>query len=239
MPLIRQGGSDLSARYAYLVAGSNPLTLLPDIAGRAVSHLSSFTVPALGRELALTGGLGLLSPLTLVLSLPLSLVNGLSDHPEQASLQLHYAVPTLALVWLAALLGLERLAGRGRAPVFAGALVLGFSFAGFFVSSPFAPGAEHHPLPAKDRAALVAALRLIPDGASVNTQSAILPHLSQRRDVYEFPDKRKADYVIVASGLPVTQQSLMRGYVQKLAQLAQAGYERIFEDHGVEVWQAR
>jgi hypothetical protein len=56
--------------------------------------------------------------------------------------------------------------------------------------------------------------------------------------VFEFPDERRAEYVILASGLPISLQSLAKGYEVQHAALPGNGYERVFEDHGVEVWRA-
>lgn len=238
MPALRGGGgSDLTKRYMYLVEDTTPVSAAPTVAERATTHLAEETAPGAARLLLSTGGLPLISPPALIAAAPLAVLSGLADHPEQAGLRLHYAMPTLALLWLAALLSLDWLRRRDRRlPVAASGLLVLCAVVTFLMSSPFAAGQSYNALPAQGEAALHEALAMVPDSASVQAQSTILPHVSQRRDVFEFPDKRRAEYVILASGLPRSSQSLAKGYDAQHAALPDNGYERVFQDHGVEVW---
>jgi hypothetical protein len=83
--------------------------------------------------------------------------------------------------------------------------------------------------------ALTAALALVPPDATVSAQSAILPHLSARRHVFEFPELNGAEYVLVDPGLHVSSQGRM-AYAGRLAILPAAGYKRLFDGEGVQVW---
>ena len=240
MPLLRGGGgSDLTRRYAYLVDDTTPLNAAPIAAERAATHLTRETAPGAARLVGSTGGLALLNPPALVAAAPLAVLSGLADHPQQAGLRLHYAMPTLALLWFVTLLGLDSLRLRHRwLPVAASGIVTVCALVTFLVSSPFAPGHGYNDLPSQDKTALKLAIALIPQDSSVQAQSSVLPHVSQRRDVFEFPDIRRADYVVLASGLPKSSQSLTKAYDAKHVALPEDGYERIFQDHGVEVWRS-
>jgi uncharacterized membrane protein len=247
MPLIRGGDSDLTRRYSYLTEGSNALELLPLAVSRAIDHGAGTMLPELAELLASVGFLPLLSPLAFLAALPMVLVNGLSDHPQQARLDLHYAVPALSLLWLATLLALRWLTKHGAGSAnktrilttLAGIALLLGSLQGFLTGSPFGPSGSLPALTSSHRNALQQALELIPAAASVNAQSAILPHLSERRHVFEFPDKRHAEYVIVDSGLPISGQSQAQGYGRILSELPARGFERIYDKEGVQVWHYR
>lgn len=239
MPLVRGGGSDLTRRYSYLIEDTTPVTVAPYAAERAATHLAESAVPGTGRLLLSTGGLALLSPAALLAAAPLGLLSGLSDHPQQAGLRLHYAMPVLALMWFGAVFSLETLRRwRDHAPLVASAALVVCSAVVFAASSPFAPGRGHDTLPQADAITLRRALDLIPGQASVQAQSSLLPHLSRRRHVFEFPDDRRAEYVVLASGLPKSSQSLAKSYGAKRAALPSAGYTLVFQERGVEVWRS-
>jgi uncharacterized membrane protein len=243
MRLLHDGDSDLTRRYTYLWAGSGTVDLAPLAAARAVEHFGSFTLSGFAGLVSSLAFLPLLSPAAVIAAAPLVLVNGLSDHPEQSRLQLHYGVPALAVLWLATLLALERLRrGYGEhaklhfLPALAAGLLLVGALHGFVTASPFSPGQSSPEVPQSQRNALKDALRLIPTDASVSAQSSILPHVSQRRQVYEFPDVRQAEYIVVGSRLPVSAQSKASGYHAVLESLHARGYEKILDRDGVQVW---
>jgi hypothetical protein len=174
-----------------------------------------------------------------LLAVPTALINGLADHPQQAALELHYSVPALALIWVNVPLGLERLArwlpSGSLMPLVSAAIVAG-AIESFASSSPFAPGRDVHPLEAEHRLSLKHAVAMIPATASVEAQSTILPHLSSRRAVFEFPDAKAADYVIVDAWLPVTSQSFAAGHYAAIEELPGEGYELVFDSTPVRVF---
>ena len=243
MPLLHDGDSDLTRRYTYLWAGSSTLEFAPVAAARALEHFEEFTLSGFLGLLSSLAFLPLLSPVGVVAAVPLVLVNGLSDHPEQSQLQLHYGVPALAVFWLATLLALDKLrrayghhAMLHSVPAVAAGLLLVGALHGFVTESPFSPGRSSPELPHSQRDALKAALRVLPGGASASAQSTILPHVSQRRHVYEFPDIRQADYIVIDARLPVSAQSKASGYHAVLESLHARGYERVLDRDGVQVW---
>jgi hypothetical protein len=239
MPSIRgDAATDMTNRYAYLTHDTTALSAPPVAASRALQNVGDDTAIGLGRLLLSTGGLPLLNPPGFVLAAGLASVHGAAQHPEQAALRLHYAVPTLALLWYAALLSLDTLRlWRRRLPLAAAGVMAACGLLTFAASSPFAPG-RGYTLKPGDEAALHEAMALIPPGAVVEAQSTILPHLSQRRDIYEFPDDRHGEYVLLASGLGVSRQGIANGFHARREAVRDDGYMLLYTSHGVELWRS-
>ena len=248
MPWLRDGSSDLTARYAYLSEGSNALTLVPHIAARAMEHLTSGPADAVVRLLSTTGFLALLSPIALLGALPNTLLSTLADHPQQSTLDLHYVIAPLSLIWVGVTLALGdvragtgiaslvRRVGRGEVRVLlASAVVLAAAAWTFQSDSPYAFGEHGAATSDAHLAALDAGVRIIPPDASVSAQTTIGPHLAHRRELYEFPNLGDAEYVIVDPTLPVTGQSRDAGYDGVLASIGELGYGEIFSRDGVRV----
>ncbi len=243
MPHIRGGPSDLTERYGYLYDGAGLLSFVPDVVQRGFDHMRHFTLPTTLDILTSTGWLALLSPIALLTALPVLFLNGLAAHQQQAELSLHYSVPFLAMVWLATLLGFERLSRiRWRQPYLmtaGAALLLVSALLSARSESRWWPPVQSEALSPAHAAALNDAIALIPPDASVDAQTTILPHLSERRNVFEFPGWGGSQYVIVDSGLPITDQVRDAGYADKLAELPSDGYEKIFDREGVQVWRLK
>ena len=248
MPWIRGSSGDLTERYGYLVAGSDVWSLAPHIISRAVGQLWRAPLAAGLRLIASTGFAGLLSPIALLVAIPAFLLAALSDHPQQSRLELHYVMAPLALAWVAATLGLERIAGgkvprvaltpqrRRTASGVAAAIVLVSSVTTFALWSPYSPRAARYAPGAAHRDAITQALALVPREASVSAQHTLLPHLSRRQDIFEFPDLHGAGYVIVDPSLPVTRQTIDAGYADAIAALRSRGYDLLFDRDGVRVY---
>jgi uncharacterized membrane protein len=241
MTLIRGGSSDLTRRYDHLLSDSSGLDGLVAVLPRALSHLFRGALDGFVSLLAEMGFVALLNPLGTLVALAAAVPAGLSDHPWQAGLGLHYVMPSLALLWVAVVLALRRIS-RARivdGPLLgrsAGLVVLAASLISFLTSSPYAPGKPQPALSAPHAAALGRALALIPSDAALSAQSSVLPHVARRRHVYEFPRLVDAEYVVVDSGLPRSSQSLADGLEAKLEQLPQLGYREIFAEQGVRVF---
>ncbi len=242
MPWIRGGSGDLPERYGYLVADSTWWSLVPDVISRSLQQLWPAPLDALVHIGASIGFVALLNPLALLAAAPAYLLAALSDHPQQSRLELHYVMATLALAWVAAALGLQRIAEWGRrykwsslAPV-ASTLVLASAVTTFFLWSPYAPGVQHHAPAAAHRAVINEALALVPADVPVSAQNTLLPHLSERQDVFEFPNLHDAEYVVVDPSLPVTGQSRAAGYASAIDNLSGKGFILIFDTDGVKVF---
>lgn len=241
MPAFRGGvESDLLARYGYLELGASASALVRAVP-RALEQIAG--PPALG-VLALhaeSAFLGLLSPAGMLAAAPVTFANALSEHRQQARLELHYVTLPLALTWVAAALGLERLArggGRSRARTAASA-ALAASVVAFLLASPFSPRAARPQPTEAHRAVIAEALALVPEGVPVSAQGTLLPHVSQRVEVREFPDVRDStQYAVIDPSLPVTQQALEAGYLERIEQMPARGFERVFDRDGVVVFRS-
>jgi uncharacterized membrane protein len=242
MPSIRGHSGDLPERYGYLISSSTWWSIAPHVVARSLRQLWSAPVEALLRLGASTGFLPLLNPLALIVAVPPFAMAGLSNHPPQSRLELHYVVPTLALVWVATALGLQHVNrwsirhGSADLTHVAAGVVLASALTTFAVWSPYSPLATHRQPTAEHRAVIEQALALVPPGVPVSAQNTLLPHLSQRRDVFEFPDLHDAEYVVVDPSLPVTVQSRDAGYTRTVTELSGRGFTLIFNNDGVRVY---
>ena len=182
----------------------------------------------------------------------------LAEHGAQTELDLHYSANVLAVAFLVALpavgvwsalpgSALARAAPAGssayriisalRPPA-----VTAIAVAGFLGMSPFSPFADANRAPtAEHRAAVLAALALIPgdDQVRVSAQSGILPRLSQRDNIHEFPARAlDAEWVIVDRYGHRSSQSVADGYDGRLDTVRRLD-ERVFDRDGVEVFRRR
>jgi hypothetical protein len=66
-----------------------------------------------------------------------------------------------------------------------------------------------------------------------------VPHLSQRRDVWEFPRLERAEYVVVDRNGWHSSQAAGAGYDRVLASLPALGYCLLVEHDGVMLWARR
>lgn len=248
MPMVRGGASDLNERFSYLFAGTTIGNVLPIAAWRGASHLADETLSGVVDLMAAGGWMALLSP-AVVLAAPSAVLNGLSDHPQQAALDLQYGVASITLLAVATAFAARDIAGgrilgvsivaRRRATVAAiiPAFLIATTLAAFARSSPYSPRNPHYGPGADHRDVIAAAMRTIPDDASVSAQNTLLPHLSQRERIYEFPDvPPHAEWVIVDASLPVTAQTRASGYDRVLGELETWGFTLSFEQDGVRVY---
>lgn len=238
-PLIRGGGSDLSKRFSYLVEDASPLTLVPLALWRGGAHLATETAPAFASMVVSTGGLALLHPAAL-LAVPSAAMNGLADHGPQARLDLQYAAAPLALLFVSSALSTGWLARRRRGAFDAATVMTSIAVlsaaASFLLLSPYSPAVQRFAPSEAHRSAIDAALRLVPADASVSAQNTLLPHLSHRRDVYEFPHlKLHNDVVVLDMRLPITAEA-RPALSTRVGELPSLGFRQVFSRDGVAVW---
>jgi uncharacterized membrane protein len=173
----------------------HPLATVDDIARESVVYLVALLVA--------TAGLPLLAPLWLLLALPSAAHNALSAYEPQHHLNFHYHQPTMTGLFIAAAVGVHRLHGAGRglrvgaAAGIAAAAILAVVAGSWAHAHP----SEGVRLP---REPTNAALALVPPDAPVAASSHLLPHLSQRTDVYAFP----APFLPLDIGTPLTEGEL-------------------------------
>lgn len=152
-----------------------------------VSNVISESALGLVALLVATGGLALLAPVWLLLTAPTVAYNALSAYTSQHDLVHHYHQGTLVGLFIAAAIGVGRLGALGRA----GRLVAtaGLGLAGLVA---LVGAVRVHALPSEspalNRGRTEAALDLVPPGVPIAATRSLLPHLSQRVEVYTLPE---------------------------------------------------
>lgn len=242
MPWWRAGApGDLGERYADVTGGhdgagavawavTHPFDVMR--AAFQVDHLVTAVVFVLASGVAM-----LAAPLTLVLLAPGMLLAVLSTHPQQSALELHYAAELVPVATIGVVLGVRRLVGRVPDGAVAAALLVP-AVAGFLVLSPASPlasGGGARPT-AEHRAAVLAALAVVPEGEAVAAQSGVAPRLSHREVVTEFPGEwESASWVVVDAYGFRSSQSIGAGFDAALERV-RAEWELAFERDGVAVY---
>jgi hypothetical protein len=115
------------------------------------------------------------------------------------------------------------------------AVLLCAQAAGWYSRSPLGPvrfDPERYRATAHT-AAIDRVLALVPPGAPVSAQSGLLPHLSQRRDIWEFPRLESAQFVVVDPTSWRSSQSTAAGYDDALRDLLSLGFCLLRADDGV------
>jgi uncharacterized membrane protein len=164
--------------------------------GRVFDHLDNADAFGYLRDLwAPFGFLNLLAPATLLIALPQLFANLLSVNNFTWSLRFHYVALPLMASMLGFVLGLRRLRSV-RLRSFAAGLALAAAFA-TTLSWGVGPYSRHYrigywPLqPNSQQAQLDHAVSLVPRGASVSASYHLVPHLTDRHEIYSFPNPWK------------------------------------------------
>jgi len=249
------GLNPLRERYGYLGDNLGEILLTaisrPDL---LVEHLAQWSTLE-GVALVLLGAalLPLLSPrLWLPLAL-LILIPALADHEPQRTLSLHYLMvpatfatvlavislrsPVLARLvsWLHGHVPLNRElhpAGAGAAAMF------GIAIALYAALSPLPPSFSADPAQFRvDAHSRIAEsfVDMIPDGIPVSAQATFVPHLSQRKDIYEFPRVVNAEWVLLDAErrIPLYDRP---AFDDCAADLPALGFEVAREEDGISLW---
>jgi uncharacterized membrane protein len=243
--LLHWGTSGEQGRYRYLIAGrlNDPVLVWNHLSGPLQSEAAAYMF---GSEalLPLAGPAGLAAA-------PDMLANLLAEHKPQLQLTLQYPIYPLTLLLAASIVNARlllrakrlqsvwerlRIPVSRRAPLLA-SLVLLAETASWLIGSPL--GLHVHPQrfhTTAHTAALERIVRLVPPERSVSAQSSILPHLSERGDIREFPQLDGASYVVIDRKGFVAWDAGVAGYARILANLSGSGYCPLAEDDGVELW---
>lgn len=251
MPYYRGSESNpLSERYGYL-GNSAPAVVLGifEHAGRVIDQLAgrdtfeAVVVLLLSAALLPLTAPRLWPPLAVVTLLPL-----LSKQVPQARLELHYmVVPWLVALVIAVLVLRNLQAGQRTLGLPWGSVPWGHFAAGglatavvalFLAVSPLPPSRDarldrfrvsHHASVARSF------VREIPGGAVVSAQAPLVPHLAQRRVIYEFPRVQDAKLVLLdrkghgfdgAWGFGVCREALPA-----------LGFDLVRAEDGLELWE--
>lgn len=174
-----------------------PQVLMPE----KIAYVLHFLVPL--AFLPLVGGE------IVVMALPTLGLSLISTFPPQYSIASHYALPLVPFLFFATVLGAERIlrrtahADRPARQWALSALILVASSTTYLLQSP-GPGAQHFEAreyqSAFDLRNKIAydLMREIPDDAVLVAQRELVPHMTHRQQIWEFPfvpDYRQADYL--------------------------------------------
>jgi uncharacterized membrane protein len=219
----------------YGVTGVGPIALLralPSMAGRALATaLSNQGIGYLLLILVSFLGLPLLAPRTLLPVAPALFLNLAAIPPEQHQIRFQYLATAAPFLGIATVAGLKAVAGRRRALL--APLLVALVVVALVVDQRFGPAPWSHDrvvaTVAPGEAARRRALAMIPPDAPVSAQFNLVPQLSHRVRIYEFPnpfrtanwglsgdvhparDLQEVRYVVVdRSLLDDDQQSLLR-----------------------------
>jgi uncharacterized membrane protein len=159
---------------------------------------------------------------------PQTLINVVSGHGYTHQIRYHYSAIVLAAVMLATVESCARLSRRPGGRRFLVGLVAAASLAANVAWSPSPISVQYHSgiwaVSRPDQAALDRALRLVPADAGVSASYYLVPQLTHREHIYEFPnpwkptywgvrgehppDPRTVDYLVVNRDQAQTQQPL-------------------------------
>jgi uncharacterized membrane protein len=173
----------------------HPIAAAGDIVRESLFYLSLLFVA--------TGGLALLAPLWMLLALPTAAHNALSAYEPQHLLSFHYHQLTMTGLFIAAAFGVQRLqsAGRGLRVGAAVGVTVAVILAVAAGSWAHAHSTEGIRLPREETRA---ALAVVPPDAPVAASPHLLPHVSQRTEVYTLP----APFLPLDIGSPLTEAEL-------------------------------
>jgi uncharacterized membrane protein len=171
---------------------------------------------------------------------PFVLTRLLSDSPTHWGTRFHYAAPLAPILAMSAGDGLSRIARRVARDV-SRRRIVNSAAASCLVLSLFLPGNQPlwdlfdlgHYRPTAVHLAGRRALQLVPADASVVAQSAIVPHLSRRNEIYVLePEAPDADIVIASMDLnpyPNGSSEAIRALVRERRT---RGYSVVFDELG-------
>ncbi|MCA9933845.1 MAG: DUF2079 domain-containing protein [Anaerolineales bacterium] len=256
IPTFRGAASDTISRYGWLGNSSSDMlhTLLTQ-PGLVVNHLwQPFRRAFLVKLFLPVGFLALLSPLPLLVGIPVLAYNLLSETPSQSSIYFQYAAPFIPFIFYAAIQGTARLQNwlakhtPRSASLLALWLVASMALAWALdnpftqkINDPFYPvyGLEQ----LSDAAAFHEAAALVPADAPVATMMNYGTHLALRPELYLFYDRIKleerpfgfpqVDYLLLHLSDLRWGVNTRLFYRAVETAVAQFGYEAIFFKHDV------
>jgi uncharacterized membrane protein len=240
MPHYAPAGVDqFEARYSQVggspggVAGAtftDPVSLIEEIATRQDAiYLLLLLAPL--------AGLWALAPLVALAALPELALDLLSGKSDQVSIVNHYSAAIAPFLVAAAVLANARLT-PAKSRRWSVIVLASASF--FAVFSPLWFLRSYvDDFRSSERAARVAAVDLVPDGASVTATSQLGAHLAERRRLLVFPNRQGADWAIVDRADPTIGDAKQpRAFALAVRALERTGqWKRVFSRSGIAVYQ--
>jgi len=164
----------------------------------------------------------------LAIGVPQAAINVISAHGYTHDIRYHYSAIVIAAVFLATVEACARLGDRPSRQRFLVGLVAATALAGNVAWSPSPLGVKFHSgiwaAPQPKHAAARAALRQVPAGAGVSATYYLVPHLTHRTHIYEWPnpwvvtnwavrgenppEEASADYLVLDTALNGQNQAL-------------------------------
>lgn len=146
--------------------------------------------------------LPLLAPQGWIVAVPSLATSLLSSYPPQYSVSTHYAAIIIPPLFFLGVLGLARL-HRHRLPLraFAAALLVAGLASNYQYGWLFSRQFAGIPRPDEHDLRLAGVVAEVPPDASVSTLSDIVPHLSNRDEIFLFPVVAGADYILFDSAV--------------------------------------
>jgi uncharacterized membrane protein len=201
----------------YGISGVGPIALLralPSMIGRALATaLSNQGISYLLLVLVPLLGLPLLAPRALLPVAPALFLNLAAVPPEQHQLRYQYLATSAPLLALAAIAGLKVVASRRRAllaPALIALVVVAIGLdqrygPALWSKDPVVGATSPADAPRRQ------ALALIPPDAPVSAQFNLVPQLTRRTKIYEFPNPfRAANWGLEGDGHPARDQQELR-----------------------------
>ncbi|OFW34573.1 MAG: hypothetical protein A2074_02765 [Candidatus Aquicultor primus] len=128
----------------------------------------------------------------LLISLPALFSNAVSQQGYMHNIEYHYTATIIPFVFAGAILAIEKLALKKREAVVVAALIVAVALTSNCFWSPSPISGQHKRAfvvaAAAKRASMERAVALIPDDAVVSASYTIVPHLTHREKIYEFPN---------------------------------------------------
>jgi uncharacterized membrane protein len=194
IPHFNQGKQPFYIQYFYSNYGND----VPEIVSTILRHpnrvISDATQPdrlRFYRDLALPlGGLPLLAPLSLLMALPQMLASVIGLSPYARSIHYQYTAMMIAPLLIAAIEGGRVLFRFKIMHVLLPIWMLGCAYMTNVAWSPSPIGDSYNvwAQPSPRHAAMREALKLVPANASVSATYTLLPHLSHRTQIYDWPN---------------------------------------------------
>lgn len=181
-------------------------------------------------------------PRLLIMSIPLFAQKFFSNNPEMWGVFRHYSIEFVPLIAFGLIFSLEKIRERRWQVLFAGGSVLAALTITVLigVKSPKSWGKKSenyhifgngHFFGEGDETKMKACIAAIPDTASVSAHSILVSHLAFRESIYQFPDVREANYVVVPLSRNEYYPLLKCEYLSTVDYLRSSGeYELIFEN---------
>jgi uncharacterized membrane protein len=198
--------------------------------------------------------LALLSP-EILIGLPQLVVNTISAHGYTHDFKYHYTSIIIAVIFISSIEAVGRVGKRYRPAMWCLLFLLGFSAIYTNIQwSPSPLGKAYRTgiwaQPQDKHDLLRAALQKVPSDAGVTATYYIVPHLTHRRLIYEFPNPFRTanwgfqdknpdnpddvDFLVIDTGLTGSDKSLYQRLIGP-----EGDFELIFSDHGIEVAKRR